>query len=275
MPVTSDLGGKNYTLGRGRLFAARYSAAQVNAGITAATMPPGGYKYIGNTPEINITSEEETLDHFDSDSGIRTKDDSVSLQVNRTGSFTTDNIDAANLAMLFLADGVNTVTQASATAATYTFTAAARGMWIQVGESATLPTGVRNISNVSVRSGAGFTTVVTATGNYEVDEATGRIYILPNAPAFATAMDIQITYDCAAVTREQVISKSTSIYVALHYVADNPRGTNRDVKMPLVKLAPNGDYALKGDEWQTMSFSMEILKKGSLEAIYVDGRPAA
>lgn len=274
MPITSDLGGKNYTLGRGRLFAARFTAAQVSAGITAATMPEGGYKYIGNTPEIAITSEEETLDHFDSDSGIRTKDDSVSLQVNRTGSFTTDNIDVANLGMLFLADGVNTVTQLSATAATYVFNAAAPGHFIQVGQTAALPTGVRNISNVSVRTGAGFTTVVTPTGNYEVDEALGRIYILPGAPAIPAGTAIQVTYDAAAGTRQQVISKSTSIYVALQYVADNPRGTNRDVVMPLVKLAPNGDYNLKGDEWQQISFSMEVLKKGSLEAIYIDGRPA-
>lgn len=275
MPITSDLGGKNYTLGRGRLFAARYTAAQVNAGIVAATMPEGGYVYIGNTPEVSITSEEETLDHFDSDSGIRTKDDSVSLQVNRTGAFTTDNISVTNLAMLFLADGVNTIAQQSATGATYTFLKAAPGAFIQVGETAALPTGVRNISNVSVRKGAGFATVVTAAGNYEVDEANGRIYVLPGSVGIPAGTDIQITYDCAAVSREQVISKSTSIYVALHYVADNPRGTNRDVKMPLVKLAPNGDYNLKGDEWQQISFSMEILKKGSLEAIYVDGRAAA
>lgn len=274
MPVTSDIGGKNYTLGRGRLFAARYTAAQVSAGIVASTLPEGGYVYIGNTPEVSITSEEETLDHFDSDSGVRTKDDSVSLQVNRTGSFITDNINATNLAMLFLADGVNSVTQSAATAATYVFPRAARGSFVQVGETASLPTGVRNISNVSVRTGAGFTTVVTPAGNYEVDEENGRIYILPGAPGIANDTDIQITYDAAAGTREQVISKSRSIYVALHYVADNPRGTNRDVKMPLVKLAPDGDYALKGDDWQQISFSMEILKKGSLEALYIDGRSA-
>lgn len=275
MPITSDLGGKNYTLGRGRLFAARFTAAQVSAGITAATMPLGGFKYIGNTPEVTLTSEEETLDHFDSDSGIRTKDDSVSLQVNRTGSFTTDNIDVNNLGMLFLADGVSSVVQASATGATYTYVGATPNSFIQVGQTASLPTGVRNISNVSVRTGVGFSTVVTPTGNYEVDETSGRVFILPGSTAIlAAGTDIQITYDCAAGTREQVISKSTSIYVALQYIADNPRGTNRDVMMPLVKLAPNGDYNLKGDEWQQISFSMEVLKKGSLEAIYIDGRPA-
>ncbi len=37
MPITSDLGGKNYTLGRGRLFFDRFSAAQISAGITASS----------------------------------------------------------------------------------------------------------------------------------------------------------------------------------------------------------------------------------------------
>lgn len=274
MPITSDIGGKNYTLGRGRLFAARFTPAQVSAGIVAATNPARGFVYIGNTPEINITSEEETLDHFDSDSGIRTKDDSVSLQVNRTGSFITDNISAENLGMLFLADGVGNITQTVGTGLTYVYPAAGPDAFIVVGVTPTLPTGVRNISNVSVRRGAGFTTVVTPAGNYEVDEVNGRIYILPGAPGIPAGTDIQITYDAAAGTRQQIISKSTSIYVALHYISDNPRGTNRDVMMPLVKLAPDGDFSLKGDDWQQMSFSMEILKKGSLEAIYIDGRSA-
>lgn len=274
MPITSDIGGKNYTLGRGRLFAARFTSAQVSAGIVAATNPARGFVYIGNTPEVNITSEEETLDHFDSDAGIRTKDDSVSLQVNRTGSFITDNISAENLGMLFLSDGVGSITQTVATGATYVYQAAGPGAFIVVGVTPTLPTGVRNISNVSVRTGAGFTTVVPASGNYEVDEVNGRIYILPGSTGIPAGTDIQITYDAAAGTRQQIVSKSTSIYVALHYIADNPRGTNRDVMMPLVKLAPDGDFSLKGDDWQQMSFSMEILKKGSLEAIYIDGRSA-
>jgi len=45
--------------------------------------------------------------------------------------------------------------------------------------------------------------------------------------------------------------------------------------MPYVKLMPNGDFALKGDEWQQLSFNIEVLKKGTLEAVYMDGRAVA
>jgi hypothetical protein len=44
--------------------------------------------------------------------------------------------------------------------------------------------------------------------------------------------------------------------------------------LPYVKLSPNGDYALKGDEWQQIPLSIEVLKASGKEAIYRDGVPA-
>ena len=274
MPITSDLGGKNYTLGRGRLFFDRFTPAQVAAGIAAATRGEGE-TYFGNTPELSMTSAEETLDHFDSDQGVRTKDDSVSLQLDRTGSFTTDNISVENLALYFLSDGASTFTQTAATAAEYLVPGAKQGRFYQIGATEANPSGLRSISNVSVRKGAGFTTVVTQAGNYEVDEVLGRIYIIPGSADIPANTDIEVTYDVAATTRDRVISKSQSIYGALRFVSDNPKGKNRDFYFPYVKLAPDGDDALKGDDWQAMSFTFEALKKGtSVESLYVDGRPA-
>ena len=43
--------------------------------------------------------------------------------------------------------------------------------------------------------------------------------------------------------------------------------------MPSVKLSPNGDYALKSDEWQQIPFNVEILKPEGMEAVYADDRP--
>lgn len=275
MPINSDLGGKNYTLGRGKLFFDRFTPAQVSAGITAATRGEGE-RYFGNTPEFNMTSSEETLDHFDSDQGVRTKDDSVSLQLDRTGSFTTDNISVENLALYFLADGVSTVSQSVATDATYLITAAKHGAFYQIGATEANPPGVRGISGVAVGKGVGFSTSVAASGNWEIDEALGRIYIIPGSTDIPDGTDIQVTYDASAGTRQRVISKSTSIYGALRFVADNPKGVNRDYLFPYVKLAPDGDYNLKGDDWQSMSFSFEALKKGTnIEALYIDGRHVA
>lgn len=270
MAITADLGGKNYTLGRGKVYFDRFTPTQVSAGIGSLTRGEGE-RYIGNTPEFNTTSESEDLEHFDSDSGVRTKDASVQLQLDRSGSFTCDNIDIDNVALYFLGDK-STVTQTSATAQLFEIANVKQGMFYQVGWDISKPDGVRNISNVVVKTGVAFGTTVTPSGNYQVDEVTGRILILKGAPGLADGANIQVTYDLAAGTRELVISKSTAIYGSIRFVADNPIGTNRDYYFPYVKLAPDGDYNLKGDDWQTMGFTMEILKRGSLEGVYVSTR---
>lgn len=271
MPVTADLGGKNYTLGRGRVFFDRF-ATGVN--VTAATRG-SGERYLGNTPEFSTNSESEDLDHFDSDSGIRTKDDSVQLSLDRSGAFTCDNISSENIALYFLGEA-STLVQASATGVIETFDAGVmQGRFYQLGVSPARPAGVRGVANVVVSKGAGFSTTVTAAGNYQVDEVRGRIYIEDNAPDIADSTPIRVTCDYLANTREQIVSKSTSIYGSIRFVADNPKGANRDFYLPYVKLAPDGDYNLKGDEWQTMGFTMEILKKASnIDALYIDGQPA-
>lgn len=57
------------------------------------------------------------------------------------------------------------------------------------------------------------------------------------------------------------IGKAQSIYGALLFESDNPIGTNLNYWFPYVNLQPNGNYALKGDTWQQMSFSAEVLKR--------------
>ncbi len=270
MPITSDLGGKNYVLGRGRVFLDRFSQAAIDAGISSSTVGVGE-RYVGNTPEFSTTSEGEDLEHFDSDSGVRVKDSSVQLQLDRSGSFTCDNIDKHNLALLFMGNA-NSVTQTAQTGLTHTVTVK-RGMFYQLGVSPSLPTGLRNVSTVTCGKGASFSTSVVAAGNFEVDETLGRIYILPTAVDISDDTEVRFTFNTAASTRNQIISSSNSIYAALKFVANNPVGINRDYYFPYVKIAPDGDYNLKGDDWQTMGFTFEILKKGAMEGVYIDDRP--
>lgn len=271
MSITADLGGKNYVLGRGRVFFDRFAA---NAVVTALTRGDGE-RYIGNCPEFSMTSESEDLEHFDSDSGVRVKDGAVQLTLNRSGSFTCDNISAENIALYFLGQA-STLTQAGSVGVVEAFTLGVqRGLFYQLGVTEARPSGVRSIANVVVKKGAGFTTTVTMTGNYQVDEVGGRIYIEASATDIPNDTPIQVTYDIQASTREQIISSSSSIYGSIRFVADNPTGANRDFFLPYVKLAPDGDYNLKGDDWQAMGFTMEVLKKSSnVEALYIDGRAA-
>ena len=80
----------------------------------------------------------------------------------------------------------------------------------------------------------------------------------------------------AAIIRERAtLRQLISISNDIGDIAYNPQGKNYDWFMPYVKLSPNGDFALKGDEWQQIPFSVEILKKSGYEALYIDGRPAS
>lgn len=247
---------KNYTLGKGRLFFDQFAAG---------TKTKTGERYFGNTPEFNLTSESETLDHFDSDAGVRSKDDSVLLELNRTGTFITDHISPENLALFFLGEA-SVVSQSTATAASENITVK-KGLWYQLG-TAVRPEGVVNISNFTMEDDLSAT---IAAANYEVDAANGRFRILPDAADVADNDVVTVTYDIAAATINRVVTAGNAeVYGALRFIATNPKGEKFNYYFPYVAIRPNGDFALKGEEWQQLGFNVEVLKlDDSTESMYV------
>ena len=251
--------GKNYTLGRGKLYFDPFAAG---------TQTLTGQRYFGNTPEFSTSSDSEELEHFDSDNGVNVKDDSVTLSNTRSGSFTTDNINLDNVALFFLG-AKSTLTQTALTAQSET-RAVKRGRFYQLGLTDTNPTGYRFLNNVVVKIGS---TVVAAANNFELDLDTGRIYIEAGAPDITEGAQLAITYDVKAYTQDRVISSSNEAVGALHFESTNPKGKLFDYDWPYVKITPNGDFSLKsGDDWQTIPFNVEFLKKGSLETVYITSR---
>lgn len=255
---------KNYTLGRGRVFFDAFAAG---------TKTTTGERYLGNTPAFNFASESEELEHYDSDDGIRVKDDSVILQLDRSASFTTDNVSAENLSLWLLGDQ-NALVQAAAPGSTSTLTGVKKSHYYQLGRTTGNPAGVREISNVSVTDDDPTPNVIS-TDNYTVDLTLGRVYIKDDAPDIVDGTtNLIVTYDVAASTRSQIITASTGLLEgAMRFISTNPKGTQRDYFMPYVQIRPDGDFALKGDDWQQISFNVEILKlDDTTEALYADGR---
>lgn len=249
----------NYTLGRGEIFFGRF---------IDGTQVPEGERYLGNTPEFSITLEPEMLDHYSSDRGIREKDDSVTLQINRTGAMTCDNIDPENLAILVMGE-TSIIAEAGTPVVAEAVTSEGKaGMWYQLGTSTTNPSGVREVSAVTLKAGA--TTLVLNT-DYVLDADMGRFQVVGGGDGEGVA--ITADYTPAAKSRVRVISKGDTIEGSLRFIAKNPKGQQFDYYMPWVKLTPNGDFAIKAEEWQTIPFNLEILKPATAEAIYVDGRP--
>jgi len=255
----------NYTLGRGKVHFARFKAGTQN---------PDGFFYIGNTPEFSLTIESETLDHYSSDEGIREKDDSVPLEVNRTGSLTTDNIDPKNVALFFFGSD-SALTQASVAAGTPTETIMAinAGHSYKLGQTTNNPTGYMGIDETGFSVETDGAVAMAEGTDYAIDYDNGIITFLEGSIIAVDGANIEVTYAVAASTRERVISGSEPVEGAMMYVTKNPKGTDAVFYMPYVKITPNGDYALKGDEWQQIPLSLEILKPTVGEAIYRDGTP--
>lgn len=250
----------NYTLGRGKVYFARFVSGQT----------PGPFRYVGNTPEFNLTIESENLDHFSSDEGIREKDDSVPLEVTRTGSLVCDDIQAENVSLFFFGQVID-LTQTQTTGETEDFSGAKPGDIFQLGLTSSNRVGTRGVSNVVVEDQGGTGTTYVEGTDYTVDADRGMIAIMAGGAIDDT--DLTVTFDIDAATSTRVLSGSEPVEGAMRFIEDNPKGDDRDIFLPYVKITPNGDLALKGDEWRQIPFSLEALKPSSGEAIYVDGQP--
>ena len=263
----------NYTLGRGEIYFARKDP------VTGAM---GGERYLGNTPAANLTAEEEKLEHFSSDRGIRIKDKVVTLQVNYTGTLEVDNIDYDNVALFFLGE-TESLTIAQTTVATeqvgVTGIGVEKGMFYQLGMTAANPAGAKG---VIFPGAAGTLFALTRSGgggalvhgtDYVVNAELGRVEILETSTVIQDGDLLTATYTVAASTRRRVISGSTAVTGSLRYVAYNPEGEQIDYFMPSVTLSPNGDFALKSDEWQVIPFNIDVTKRDAdTAAIYGEGR---
>lgn len=253
----------NLVLGRGELYFDPFIA-----GTTTKT----GERYMGNTTEININVESDKLDHFSSDRGIREKDRSVILELRRQGTFTTDNMATENLAMFLLGD-VSTVTQTSGTVTAEAVNDVIKGRYYQLGVSGSNPQGVRAVSAVTVKKGV---TVLVADTDYSLDVTLGRIRILEGSVTVSNGDDLTVDYTRAANSRNRITTgASAEIKGALRYISYNSEGEQRDMYIPYALITPNGDLAMKGEEWQQASFNIEVQKlNANTAAIYLDGRPA-
>ncbi|MCP3960200.1 MAG: hypothetical protein GY719_20340, partial [bacterium] len=97
---------------------------------------------------------------------------------------------------------------------------------------------------------------------------------VPLLPSGIT-VNLLVDYTNKTTTWDEVASGSlTTTTGGLRFVADNPKGTNRDIFLPKVELSPDGEQALiTGDDWAAMTFAVAVLTKdSSTQQVYIDGR---
>ena len=239
----------NYVLGKGRLYFNHF---------VPGTKAGPGFKYFGNTPTLTVLRAATALDHFDSDNGVKVKDDSIDIQTDINGKFTCDNISADNLALWFAGISAPFVQAAGGTALTENFTIYP-DMYFQLGVTPNTPAGLRNLTGLTVT--AGQAALPNDGSAYEFDPTTGLLHILPGAAGVTDAgFPATINYSLGAGSQGIVIEQGVTVFGALKFISSNPKGIQRDYFYPYVKITPDVEIALKGDTWQTAGFGYEALQ---------------
>jgi hypothetical protein len=73
-----------------------------------------------------------------------------------------------------------------------------------------------------------------------------------------------------ADTSKVVIEEGEQVEGSLRFIADNPKGSNKNYFWPYVRLQPSGDFAVKGEQWQLMTFQFAVLTpKDGRRRVYV------
>lgn len=251
---------QNQTLGRGEIHFALFKPG---------TETPDGYRYLGNTPEFNLNVATEQLPHYSMDRGTKVKTKSATLQTDHNGTFTCDDISLENLALFFLGSAA-TIAQASASNVTETLIGVKQGHSYQIGESDATPMGVRSVTINTAEVGG--TSAVAGT-DYTIDAERGVITIVEGSTVITEGSDLDLDFDLAAVSYDRTISGNQPIEGAIRFDAYNAEGEDIDYRMAYVRISPNGDLPLKGDDWMSTPFNVEVIKLPNREAIYANGQP--
>jgi hypothetical protein len=230
-----------------------------------------GERYLAQTPGFSISAVSEGLDYEDVDTKIAEVLFSLTTKITRTARLEVRDMSDENYS-LFVLGTTSTLTQTSGAVANEVIANVQQGRYYQIGATLSNPTGVRNISAVTV-TGPTATPTYTVTTDYTVDLALGRLYIVPGG-AITAASNLEVDYTKAAATRVQVASNSIAEnYGALRFVADNSIGANRDMYAPYVLLKPSGDLAMKSrTDYQVATFDVAFQRKEGYSQLYIDGR---
>lgn len=251
----------NLVLGRGKVYFDRF---------LPGTETKTGERYLGSTAAFSVSAETQELEHYSSEAGLRVKDESVTLQVDYTGAMTVENINQDNVALFFFGTA-ETATIAADTGVTEDFTAEVDRFY-QLGMTASKPEGIENVESVAVvRNPDTDNETLTLDTDYTLDAQGGYVGIMEGG-AVVDGDTIRVTYNVPAQTQERVISGTDLIQGAVRFRSANGVGGQRNFYLPKVTLRPNGEFALKGEEWQQFSFNLEILQAGNLANVFATGR---
>lgn len=207
--------------------------------------------YLGNCPELKISGSADRVEHFESESGINSRDRSIVRSSALEMSVTLESMSADNLALL-LWGGKSTI--AAATSETHIFPTG-----IAAGESHVIPNGF-DLSNTSLKDSAG-SPVTVPTIKYTLSESFGSIQFLDVA---GYTQPFKLTFDRgAAVSVPFMTHQAPTRFLRFEGLNLGNPGTSVSqkflVELYIVQFDPVADLSLIGDDFGKFEL------KGSLQ----------
>ena len=271
---------KNYVLANGRIEFQRFP---VENGVEQKSKAKG-FRYLGSSTELNLTQENETLEHKSTECGFNVTDEEIITSSSLTGSFTLDNISTENLALFFAGETTNQV-QTKATGKSEVIKLYPT-LGYRLGVDANNPNGVFDATitkietfatEAAAKSGTGSVATLVADVDYEFAPEMAYLMIGDRETTQKVTVDgtwAVVTYDLKDSKRDVVITQNQSIVGSLLFRGCNAKGENRQYFLPKVRLSANGDFALKGgEEWSTLGFNITALQEDGSAMLYINGQP--
>lgn len=230
-----------------------------------------GEQYLGDTPAFTQDIQNQIVESWSSDGPTAEREASSSVQVTRGLTFNGKNISKENLAFFLQADAAD-ISKTSAPITGEDIGKVKQGLYYQLGKTASKPQGTRGISSETVKDSV--PTTYTAVTDYTIDYDLARLYIVPGG-TIVDGTDLLIDYTQEAKGWEEITSNDLGPALgALHFIAQNTDGPNRDVYFPRVRLYSTGNLSWKDrQKYMEMQFKADVLLRSGMAQCYIDGRP--
>ncbi len=261
----------NITMGAGRLF--------LSTLIAEGADNLNGFRFIGNTPVIDLNVEVSRKDHFTATTAVKRKDVSIIDQVTRMIDFTAEDISPENVNAWMLGDELgDPIEVPSATGEVDTILDVrqghgyvlgstkldAKGLIRRSGAGAIKPKdpdGTDTLSVTCAMAGdSGASIDCKENVDFVINRKNGVIRFLEKSnggvPNGAT---VTITYDRLASTRTQIVAHDNQHVGQMLFTSDNPAGGNSVWWFPHCRISPQGTFGLINDDWQKLQFQAEVL----------------
>lgn len=244
----------NLVLGRGRLYFDAFAPG---------TQIGTGEKYMGNTPAFSITRSVESVVRTRSYGGKKHESDPIVVSEKLSASISTDNISPKNFAHWFHATEESKLLPGESFEINIV---ADHEKLIKIFDTKTGATRSTNITSLRVYRGI---VEVPLLGNFDTRMLQyGLLSILENARDVFDGDRLRLVVRTGESKVAPLDATNKALQGSLRFLSNNIVGPDFDYFFPLVTVTPSGSIDLKGDEFQQMVFTIEVMKLSPVEDYY-------